>query len=164
MAVDKLKVKEAEAALAALEKPRHEVARANIALKRAESDGDPDAIKTALARHTAAVQAMEAANISQRDIERAAQAVLDASEEGHTETNILPEHHGVREVLAQNALATALSAARSQGASDDRIEALPGIIASRKDVTDAIALDAAEKAEHVAAGNARTIAAIEGGN
>lgn len=154
MSEKKLTVEEAEAALLALEKPGHDVALANIALRRAESDGDTNAIRAALDKYRAALLAQEAAGITPMQIALAAQDVLDARGEAHSETNILPPDHGIATVMAGRALAMA------QGDRNPK-----QIAAAQKDLADAEAEDEAAKVAHVAEAHRRTVAAqIAGGN
>src|SRR5438067_2997493 len=82
-----LTLEEAEAQLLALEKPSHDVALANSALRRAEQDGDTAAIKAALEKYRAAVEAQDKANVPPIEIARAAQLVLDLRGEAHSELN-----------------------------------------------------------------------------
>lgn len=83
-------VEDAEAALAALERPGHVTAAANNAFRMSEYSGDPEKIAAARADLDKAIADERAANINPRDIDRAAQAVLDARGEAHTEENVLP--------------------------------------------------------------------------
>lgn len=73
-----LTLAEAEAALAALEGPRQAVDQARRALRKAEFTGEADAIAEAKAAHDAALQAHAEAAIDPRQIDLAAQAVIDA--------------------------------------------------------------------------------------
>lgn len=150
----KLTSKEAEDLLAALEKPAHDVARAASKLRRAELDGDAAVIGAAAGVYADALKAQEVANISQRHVDTAAQAVLDSRGEAHTETNILPPDHGIKSVLAARALAVALG-----DFSPGRDAAIERTL---KDLEQAEAEDAADKAAHVAESHARTLSALEG--
>lgn len=79
----------AELKLQELERFHHAADLANVALRRAESEGDPDKVAAARAAWEAAVKARDTSGISQRHIDLAAQAVLDERGEKHSETNIL---------------------------------------------------------------------------
>lgn len=81
---------EAETRLKALEAPKNAVANANIILKAAQQKGDPDEVTAAQAVYDAAVKAVADSGTTQRDIDIAAQAVLDERGETHSEVNILP--------------------------------------------------------------------------
>ena len=69
---------DALAALALLEKPRHDEENANIAYQAALRDGSPDGIAATKIALDAATAARVAANIDQRTIDAAAQAVVIA--------------------------------------------------------------------------------------
>jgi len=75
------KLAAAEAALKALEKPRHDFENTRVALIKAQQEGDPKKIATAAAEHKAAIDARAKANINEDDVHAAAQAVLDAREQ-----------------------------------------------------------------------------------
>jgi len=77
------KLAAAEAALKALEAPRHERELANVRYWRAVRDPEPneELIARLKAELEAKTKAEEDAKISQRDIDKAAEAVLAAREE-----------------------------------------------------------------------------------
>lgn len=81
---------EAESNLDALEGSKHELARANFKLRNAEMIGDPALVEKYLAEHTAAANAHVTNPATDRQIDAAAQAVLDERGEGHTEKGVLP--------------------------------------------------------------------------
>lgn len=72
---------EAKAALAALEKPGHDVANTRNALQRAQVFGDVDLIATAQTAYDAALEAKTMSTVTSRDIDIAAQVVLDLQAE-----------------------------------------------------------------------------------
>lgn len=144
-------LQKAEDRLKDLERHRRAVAEADTAHKNAMLSGDKDAVAKAAAVHQAAVQTEKESGITQQDIDQAAQEVLDARGETHSETNILPPDHGIRTADADADLAIARSRNR------------PALIKEAEaNLVEAQRLDAEEKAAHVAAAHQRTIDAQKG--
>lgn len=81
---------EAESALNGLEGTKQELARANFRLRNAEMVGDPALVEKYHAEHADAAKAHLDNPATPRQIDTAAQAVLNERGEGHTETNVLP--------------------------------------------------------------------------
>lgn len=144
----KLSLEQAEELLAALEKPKHDVDRAAAKLRRAEFLGETDEITKAAAAYADALKAQEAAGVNPRDVAIAAQAVLDARGETHTETNVLPGDHGLDAARAAKDLALADSEKDMRAMEEAQ---------SRLESTTASAT--AAKAQHVTDGHQRTLAA-----
>ena len=142
-------LKAAEAALLALEKYKHATMQAWHALKQAEYSGDPNIIEPAQKAWHDAVAAEKAADIDDRDIDRAAALVLALRGEAHTEQGVLPPDHGLRTVLAEKALAAARAAEVHEGKT--------GLVAqAEKDLEAARALDLEEKTAHMTDSHDRT--------
>lgn len=87
---DAEKIQSAEAALKDLEKFTHDEMHANTAYRAALLSGEPEKVEVARGDYQGAVQDRIGSGITQRQIDEAAQAVLDARGEAHTEVNILP--------------------------------------------------------------------------
>lgn len=147
------KVAEAEEALGKLEVHQNNIELAANNLQYAKEDlskgrAKQDAVDKAQAEYDAAVNAMYDANIDPEAVRVAAQTVLAARGEAHTETGILPPNHGIRTVSAEAGVARALG----------DIVALGHTPATDKALADAqAALDKAEKddaADKLAAANA----------
>jgi hypothetical protein len=79
----------AEQRLAELEAPRHARERAWHDLKEAEKTGEPSRIADAAELFAKALKAEQTANVSERDIAKAAHDVHLERGEKHTETNVL---------------------------------------------------------------------------
>lgn len=149
-------VEDAERELAALEKHRHAVADARSALNAAKFTGDPNIIEKALDALRAAEAARDASGITDRDIARAAQAVLDMRGEAHTETGILPPDHGINTVRASNLVAEAMR--RHANGEVDR----GTVIEAQEALQAAEAADNAAKLQHATERHAETTVTLQG--
>lgn len=75
------KLAAAEAALKQLETPRHNFENTRVDLVKAMQDGAEAKVVAAMAAHEKAIAERQAANVSEDDIHKAAQAVLDVRDE-----------------------------------------------------------------------------------
>lgn len=88
------KLDEARAALEHGERFKRAVANANQEFRTAEFSGDPERIAAARSAYEAAIKAQQLEGPTSRELDRLAQAVLDASEQSHTEERVLPPELG----------------------------------------------------------------------
>lgn len=145
-------VLQAESKLKTTERFRHAVSDAKVALAAAGLTGRKDLIESAEAALAAAEKAEQVSGITQEDIDAAAQALLDATGQSHTEENILPPDHGAATAEAEFDLAMARSR-RSR----------PAVIeAKERALADAVAADEKERNDHIVASTKRTLANLEG--
>jgi hypothetical protein len=126
-------IEAAETTLQQLERHRHASATARRALQTAEFSGDKGKIAAAKDALTAAETAEKADGASPQDIDYAAQAVLDARGEVHTETSVLPESLGAPVMAARRTL----SHARQEGTPKDVADADAALKAALAANTDA---------------------------
>jgi hypothetical protein len=141
----------AEAKLLGLERFGHAVDEARTELQYANARGKAPLSEDAKAQLAAALSAQADAGIVQVDVDAAAQELLEARGEGHTETGILPPDFGIRTVQAENAFA------------DAHREGTAAMVATSAALDEARAADHADKLAHVEESNTAAIAAINAG-